>query len=103
MEKTEIVKILKKPTWEVGEKYKTVHKVPYFDVSFELEIQYENAPYCPNTSWYVSGKTLFNGEWKGGTIKRRYPTLEAALVHILNNFNDNVNIHNQYKNIEDYF
>ena len=44
MEKTEIVKILKKPSWEVGEKYKTVHNVPYSDVSYELEIQYENAP-----------------------------------------------------------
>lgn len=103
MEKTEIVKVLKKPSWEVGEKYKTVHKIPYSDVSFELEIQYENAPYCPNTPWKIEGKTLFNGEWKGGTVGRRYPTLEAALVHILNNFNDNVNIHNRYKKIEDFF
>jgi hypothetical protein len=103
MEKTEIIKILKKPSWEVGEKYKVQHRVPYSEVVFDMEIEYENAPYCPNVPWSLTGKVLFNGEWKGGTIGRRYPTLEALLVHICNNFNDNVNIHNHYKKIEDYF
>ena len=103
MEKTDIIKILKKPSWEVGERYKVVHKIPYSEVQFDMEIVYEKAPYCPNSPWAVEGKILFNGVWKGGTIGRRYPSLEAALVHILNNFNDNVNIHNHYKVLEDYF
>ena len=109
MEKTDIIKILKK-SWTVGDKYKVVHKVPYSDVSFDLEIEllkkppfYEEMYKSQFYPWRVSGKTLFNGEWKGGTIGRRYPTLEAALVHTLNNFNENVNIPNHYKVLEDYF
>lgn len=106
MEKKDIVAILKKPTWEVGEKVHAVHRVPYSSnptVEFDMEIQYENAPYCPEVPWRIDGKVLFNGVWKGGQCGHRYPTLEAALVDIINNFNNNVNIRNHYKKIEDYF
>ena len=49
MEKKEVIKILKKPTWEVGEKYAVKHRVPYSDVVFDMEIAYEKAPYCPDS------------------------------------------------------
>ena len=36
------------------------------------------------------------------TFMRRYITLEAALLHCLNGFNENANIPNRYKSIEQY-
>lgn len=36
------------------------------------------------------------------TFDRRYITLEAALLHCLNGFNENVHIHNRYATMEEY-
>jgi len=36
------------------------------------------------------------------TWSRRYKSMEEAILHILNNFNENVNIKNKYKTILDY-
>ena len=36
------------------------------------------------------------------TFTRRYITLEAALLHCLNGFNENANSPNRYKSIEQY-
>lgn len=36
------------------------------------------------------------------TFARRYPTIQAALLHCLNGFNENTSISNRYKSIEHY-
>lgn len=37
------------------------------------------------------------------TWNRRYPSMEKAFLHIINNFNENANIKNNYQNINEYF
>ena len=36
------------------------------------------------------------------TFSRRYITLEKALLHCLNGFNENANIQNRYQSLQDY-
>lgn len=46
----------------------------------------------------LEGKRIGTDETWG----RRYTSLEKAILHILNDFNENINIKNKYTNIEEY-
>lgn len=35
------------------------------------------------------------------TVSRRFTTIDGALLHCLNHFNENANVRNKYNNIED--
>lgn len=39
----------------------------------------------------------------GSTWSSRYVSMESAFLHILNEFNENANIRNNYNSIEEYF
>lgn len=62
---------------------------------WELTLRREEGIYYPFT-YSISG---FNEN--GGSLSRRYKTMEDALLHILNNFNENVNIRNKYITLDD--
>lgn len=53
---------------------------------------------------YLPLKYSLRGE-KVGTCEtwgRRYVSMEAAFLHIINHLNENANIQNRYKNIEEW-
>lgn len=64
-------------------------------------------------SWFVEFKKETNADLKYTlnaycldnlqTFSRRYTSLEKALLHCLNRFNENVFVIDKYKSIEDYF
>lgn len=76
--------------WRIGEKI-------YFEYGdWKLVIRRETKTYAPFLFSVEGEKT--NGL---GTIGRRYYTLEDALLHILNHFNENAAIKNRYMTMDD--
>lgn len=89
--KTFIVEILKScRLWEVG----TITAFRYQD--WELIFKKEDLIYKPFT-FTISGKKRNSNE----TINRRYTSAEMAFLHMLNDFNENINVKNKYQSLED--
>lgn len=65
--------------------------------SYNVIIQRETQEWCKPYVW----KTNAIGQKYGG-ISRRYISLEAALLHCVNLWNENVNVRDRYKTIEEY-
>lgn len=84
--------LLKK--WRIGESI----NFEYGD--WELTITREPKMYAPFL-FAVEGQKPANGYGTRQTIGRRYYTLERALLHIMNNFNENVAIKDRYVSIDD--
>lgn len=82
----------KESLWKEGE----IDTFRYGD--WELTLRKEEAIYEPFT-FSVSGKKKNSNE----SISRRYTSIENAFLHILNRFNENVNIKNKYETLADYF
>jgi len=77
--------------WKVGE----ADSFSFGD--WKLTLRKEEEIYSP-FNYSVSG---YNEN--GGSISRRYKTIEHAFLHIVNNFNENANIKNRYDTLEDIF
>ena len=65
--------------------------------NWELVLKREDKIYEP-FRYSVDGKHK-----NGNHMSRRYSNMEQAFLHILNEFNENVNIENRYGNLEHYF
>lgn len=83
--------LLKEQLWKTGE----TDTLQYNE--WELTLRKEEEIYKP-FAFSIQGKKIN----KCGTIGRRYTSMQEAFLHILNNFNENVNIKNKYKTISDY-
>lgn len=64
---------------------------------WNLTLRREEKKYSPFI-FSLEGKRIGTDETWG----RRYTSLEKAILHILNDFNENINIKNKYTNIEEY-
>lgn len=64
-------------------------------MNWNLTIRKEDPIYRPFT-FSVTGRHT-----NGSTWDRRYIDMSTALLHILNHFNENANIKNRYKTIND--
>ena len=91
------------PTWEEGKEI-TFTFTYNNRTQWEITLRREEAIYEP-FKYGLWGKVLL---WEGVPIEyhmthsRRYPTMEAAFLHIVNHFNDNANIENKYKTIDQW-
>lgn len=91
MSKAFIIENLKNSqTWQEGQvvifKYK----------DWDLILRKEELIYSP-FSFSISGKKCNSNE----TISRRYINVESAFLHVLNGFNENANVKNQYETLDD--
>ena len=60
----------------------------------------EAEEYLKDFPWRIEAEKDFGTHI--ATVGRRYPTIESAMLHILNHFNENASIRNQYKNLNDF-
>ena len=65
---------------------------------WELTLRKEDKIYLPYT-FAIIGKKKNSNE----TINRRYKSVEKAFLHILNHFNENINVQNRYRKLDDVF
>ncbi len=81
-------------TWEVGDEIT-------FEVllhqRWEFTLRREDEIYKPY-KYSLKGKKVGTNE----RFSKRYRNLESVFLHILNNLNQNVDIKNKYKTLEDY-
>lgn len=75
--------------WKIGETDTFIFK------GWKLTLRKEEM-YKPFT-YLVEGKHS-----NGSRVSRRYLSMEKAFLHIVNNFNENANIKNKYKSIEEF-
>lgn len=70
---------------------------------WEMKLKRESEVYLP-FKYYLTGKRV--EPWPCGThatVSRRFATIDDALLHCLNHFNENANVRNKYNSIEDAF
>lgn len=65
--------------------------------TWKITIRREEEKYFP-FKFAIEGEKIGTNE----TWNRRYTEIEKAILHIVNNFNENANIKNKYSNIEEY-
>ena len=89
---TKLIKSLmeRKNDFEVGEKEKFAYKNEYGNV-WSLVLRREEEQYSPFIFAIEGNKVGTNETWS-----RRYTSMEQALLHIVNDFNENANIENKY-------
>lgn len=70
---------------------------------WEMKIERESEAYLP-FKYALTGKRV--EPWPCGThatVSRRFTTIDGALLHCLNHFNENANVRNRYNSIEGAF
>lgn len=82
--------LTEEPLWKVGESDTFIFN------DWNLTLRKEEEIYSPFI--YSIGGTKKNGS----SINRRYTSMQNAFLHILNQFNDNVAILNDYKTLEQF-
>lgn len=95
---TKLIKSLmeRKNDFKVGEKEEFTYKNDYGNV-WSLVLRREEEQYSPFMFAIEGNKVGTNETWS-----RRYTSMEQALLHIVNDFNENVNIENKYSDLQDY-
>lgn len=68
--------------------------------NYELTLQREEDIYAPFL-FAIRGHGHFPTHKT--QVVRRYPNMDRAFLHVLNRFNENVNIRNKYKSLEHWF
>lgn len=63
---------------------------------WELTLRKEESRYYPY-AYVITGHKVGTDE----TISRRFTSMESALLHCINHFNENANVQNRYKTLED--
>ena len=86
----------KKENFEIGEKVNFTYKNGNANV-WNLTLKREEEKYYPYIFSLEGNKVGTNETWS-----RRYSSLEDAILHIVNCFNENANVKDEYSNIEDY-
>lgn len=86
----------RKNDFKIGEKVNFIYKNDNENI-WNLTLRREEKKYSPFI-FSLEGKRIGTDETWG----RRYTSLEKAILHILNDFNENINIKNKYTNIEEY-
>lgn len=76
--------------------WKTGKEDTFFFNDWHLTLRKEEEKYKPFTFSVVGVHT------NGSSWNRRYLSMEKAFLHIVNNFNENANIENNYKSIEKF-
>ena len=102
MEKAELNKefirkvIEKEKDFKIGEQIKFTYKNSNLNV-WNITITREEEKYFPFIFAIIGEKNGTNETWS-----RRYIGIKEALLHIVNNFNENASIKNRYSSIEEY-
>jgi len=86
----------RKDNFKIGEKVNFIYKNDYNNV-WKLSLSREEEQYAPFL-FSVEGKKVGTNE----TWCRRYTSIEQAILHIANCFNENANIKDNYNNLEEY-
>ena len=86
----------RKNDFKIGEKVNFIYKNDNENI-WNLTLRREEKKYSPFI-FSLEGKRIGTDETWG----RRYTSLEKTILHILNDFNENINIKNKYTNIEEY-
>ena len=86
----------RKNDFEIGEKEEFIYKNDNGNV-WNLVLRREKEQYSPFIFAIEGNKVGTNESWS-----RRYTSLEQALLHIVNDFNENANIGNKYSDLQDY-
>ena len=86
----------KKDDFQIGEKVDFIYKNDNGNV-WDLSLMREEKFYYPYL-FSIEGKRIGTNE----TWKRRYISLEHAILHIANCFNENANIQDNYNNLDEY-
>lgn len=92
----ELADTLIKKVYQIGDTETFLYKNSN-DNTWKITIRREDDMYLP-FKFALEGKKLGTNE----TWNRRYTEIEKAILHIVNNFNENVSIKNKYSNIEEY-
>lgn len=90
--------------WKVGESRTFTFTYRNTNSTWEVTLRKEEDMYAP-FSYAVRGRQLtFEGKKPDyiASWGRRYPSMETAFLHIVNHGNDNVNIHDRYKSIDQW-
>lgn len=95
---TKLIKSLveRKNDFEIGEKEEFIYKNDNGNV-WNLVLRREKEQYSPFIFVIEGNKVGTNETWS-----RRYTSMEQALLHIVNDFNENANIENKYSDLQDY-
>ena len=80
--------------WKPGDALSFTYK------NYELTLKREDNSYAPYI-FAVNGKGHFPTH--DTQIGRRYQSMERAFLHILNHFNENVNIRDKYISLDQWF
>lgn len=86
----------KKESFKIGEKVNFTYKNGNANV-WNLTLKREEEKYYPYIFSLEGSKVGTNETWS-----RRYSSLEDAILHIVNCFNENANVKDEYSNMEDY-
>lgn len=86
----------RKDGFEIGEKVEFTYKNDNGNI-WNLSLRREEEQYSP-FMFSIEGKKVGTNETWG----RRYNSLEQAILHIANCFNENANIQNRYSNLDEY-
>ena len=86
--------LLKEQSFKPGDCVSFKHK------HYELTLKREENIYAPFI-FAVKGNGIYPTHQV--SIGRRYQSLEKAFLHVLNGFNENVNIRNKYKSLDQWF
>lgn len=86
----------RKDSFEIGEKVEFTYKNDNGNV-WSLSLRREEEQYSPFI-FSLEGKKVGTNE----TWSKRYISLEQAVLHIANCFNENANVQNSYSNLDEY-
>ncbi len=86
--------LLNENNWKPGDALSFTYQ------NYELTLKRENNIYAPYI-FAVNGKGHFPTH--DTQIGRRYQSMERAFLHILNHFNENVNIRDKYITLDQWF
>ena len=70
---------------------------------WEMKLKRESEVYLPFKYSLTGRCTEPTPAGTHATESRRFTTIDGALLHCLNHFNENANVRNKYNNIEDAF
>ncbi|MBR1377940.1 MAG: hypothetical protein IJ557_02295 [Bacteroidaceae bacterium] len=95
MEKSYVMQTLREARlWKPGESDTFTHN------GYNIRLEREEQKYAPFIWKVQANKTFPTHTVHTG---RRYMTMESAFLHILNSFNENVNIPDKYKSVGQWF
>ena len=92
------------PLWHVGHEVKFQFTFGNCNSTWELTLRREEDKYAP-FSYALHGRQLtFDGKTPEypASWSQRYTSMERAFLHVLNHGNDNANIPNRYKSLDQW-